>query len=255
MRQVMRVVRHVLLTAVLLPGAAIGQVEPFSEVTETTLGGMSEGWVAFGDVGFLFNLLVSLVLATVLSAIIGFHPRTYGNFGSPTQLDKPKSYVIFGVVGAIIGTLVLKYGPIVGLVVFGIGGLLRFRTNFGSPAQTGMAILVTLIGLCCGLNLPHVAVLTTVFGFVLIYVLESRRVYSVSIKGLAAETLPEAAQAYRKVLADTGCLILGEQKNFTKQVITIVFRSGKGGGRETMQEHFATRIPPQLRGSLDWTSG
>lgn len=251
----MRIVRCVLLTAALLPAAAGGQVEPFSEVTETTLSGASEGWAAFSDVGFLSNLLVSLVLATVLSAVIGFHPRTYGKLGSPTQLDKPKSYVIFGVVGAIIGTLVLKYGPIVGLVVFGIGGLLRFRTNFGSPAQTGMAIFVTLIGLCCGLNLPHVAVLTTVFGFVLIYILESRRVYSVSIKGLAADTLPEAARAYRQVLTDAGCLVLGEQKNFTKQVITIVFRSSKGENRASLREIFATRIPPELRGSLDWTSG
>ncbi|MDH3589396.1 MAG: hypothetical protein OEQ74_08330 [Gammaproteobacteria bacterium] len=243
----------ILLLVLLLPTVAFAQIDTLQGTDN--LESISEGWQGFSDVGFLLNLLVSLLLATALSAVIGFHPRTYGKLGSPAELDKPKAYVIYGVIGAVIGTLVLKYGPIVGLVVFGIGGLLRFRTNLGSPTMTGMAILVTLIGLCCGLNLPHVAIVATVFGFTLIYVLERRKVFSIVIKGLDSASLPAAAQAYRRLLDDNDFSILSEQKNFIKRNITMVFSGGKTDAREALELQFATRIPAKIRGSIDWTSG
>lgn len=246
--------RKILFFALLLPVMALAQIEPLLDQGSGNLDSISEGWQGFRDIAFLLNLLLSLLLATALSAVIGFHPRTYGKLGSPAELDKPKAYVIYGVVGAVIGTLVVKYGPIVGLVVFGIGGLLRFRTNLGSPTMTGMAILVTLIGLCCGLNLPHVAILATAFGFTLIYVLERRKVFRIVIKGLDTESLPAAAQAYRQLLDNNECVILGEQKNFIKRNITMVFRGSTNDVREKLEGQFAA-IPATIRGSVDWTTG
>ncbi|NJM34915.1 MAG: multidrug transporter AcrB, partial [Rhodomicrobium sp.] len=50
---------------------------------------------------------------------------------------------------------------LVGFVIFGLGGLMRFRTETSSTRDTSRLIIVTLIGLICGLNLPHFAVLAT----------------------------------------------------------------------------------------------
>lgn len=247
--------RNILLGALVFPYRILAQNDALLNGSIDGYIGISEGWRGFGDTAFLINLTVSLLLATGLSAIIGFHPRTHGKPGSPSQLEKPKAYVVYGVVGAVIGTLVLKYGPIVGLVVFGIGGLLRFRTNLGSPLMTGKAILVTLIGLCCGLNLPHVAILVTAFGFFLIYILERREVYRIVVKGLNSESLPAAAQAYKQVLSDNDCTVVGESKNFSKFEVSFVFSSEDHNARGALEKDFAKQIPANIRGSVDWNSG
>lgn len=241
--------------ALLIPQGILAQGETFLGDNTGSLTGASEGWAGFGDTAFILSLAVSLLLATVLSAFIGFHPRTHGKLASPSQLEKPKADVFYGVIGAVVGILVLKYGPLVGLVIFGIGGLLRFRTNLGSPLMTGKAILITLIGLCCGMNLPHVAILVTAFGFILIYLLERREIYQIRIKGLEPNSLPEAAQAYRQILTKNNCTIIGEAKNFVKSEVRLVFSSDDRDTRGLLEKEFLSQISSKIRGSVDWSSG
>ena len=112
----------------------------------------------------------------------------------------PKVYIMYAVIGSIIGILVVKYGLVVGFVLFGIGGLIRFQTILQSASVTGQVIFVTLIGLACGLDLPHVAVLATAYSFVLIYFLEARTTYRIDVRALPKERVAEAAAAYRTVL-------------------------------------------------------
>jgi len=56
------------------------------------------------------------------------------------------------------------------LVVFGIGGLTRFRSAADSTRDTVRLIIVTLVGLTAGLGLLHFAVIITLFTSALIYV-------------------------------------------------------------------------------------
>ena len=132
---------------------------------------MGEGWQGFTDIGFLVSATLTLLLAVILGAIIAYHPKHGQTADTLAEIEAPKVYVMYSVIGAIIGIMVVKYGLVVGFVLFGIGGLIRFRTNLRSASLTGRVIFTTLIGLSCGLDLPHVAVLATVFGYVLIYIL------------------------------------------------------------------------------------
>jgi len=219
-------------------------------VTETEVRGA--GWQGFTDIEFLANALLTLVVAAVLGAIIAFHPKHRQTADTLQEIEAPKVYVTYAVIGAIIGIMVVKYGLVIGFVLFGIGGLIRFRTVLRSATLTGHVIYVTLIGLSCGLELPHVAVLATAFGYVLIFVLETRITYVIYVRGVPAEHLTRAAAAYRHMLEGAGCSIMSEQKNPAKNRFEFIFRSARLIKQPEIEGLVEKQVDATLRGSLDF---
>jgi hypothetical protein len=238
------------LTAVFLRVDAWSQA--FPEFVSSTGERPEAGWHAFTDVRFLLEALFTLTLAALLGALIAYHPRTMHAADTLEDARAPKVYTMYAVIGAIIGMMVLEYGTVIGFVVFGIGGLIRFRTDLRSPGLTGQVILVTLIGLSCGLNLPNVAVLATVFGFVLIYVRDMRVTYRIEVQGVNAQQLTAAAAAYRAVLEQQGCRIMNERKNAAKQRLVYIFHGARHVTRQHLEDLFARTIDPALQGSVEW---
>lgn len=213
---------------------------------------MGEGWEGFTDLGFLVNALLKLVLAAALGAAIAYHPKYEKMADTLEEIEAPKIFILYAVIGAIVGMMVVKYGLVVGFVLFGIGGLIRFRTSLRSARLTGQVIFVTLIGLSCGLDLPHVAVLAAAFGFALIYVLEARATYRLDVRAIPSERVDESASEYRKLLEGRGCRILSERKNPAKQKLTFVFRTTQQTSQSDLAEHLEEEMDPLLRGSMDW---
>lgn len=213
---------------------------------------MGEGWQGFTDVGFMVSALLTLLLAVILGAIIAYHPKHGQTADTLREIEAPKVYIMYAVIGALIGIMVVKYGLVVGFVLFGIGGLIRFRTSLQSASLTGRVIFTTLIGLSCGLDLPHVAVLAAVFGFVLIYILDARVTYRIDVRALPSKRVAEAAAAYRALLEEQGCRIMSEKKNPRKKRITFVFQSSRHVTYHRLEELLETEIDESLRGSVDW---
>ena len=242
--------RWLALSLALVASAAWPQQMPDILLQEP--GSLGEGWRGFTDLGFLLNAFLTLTLAAVLGAAIAFHPKHVLTADTLEEIEAPKVFITYAVIGALIGIMVVKYGMVVGFVLFGIGGLIRFRTVLRSASLTGHVIFVTLIGLSCGLDLPHVAVLATVFGFVLIYILDARITYRINIRALPAESIVAAAAAYRTVLEQHGCNIMSEKKNPEKSRITFIFRSASGVTLEALEKQFDQDVDGSLRGSLDW---
>jgi hypothetical protein len=212
----------------------------------------TEGWHGFLDWHFLLNALLTLTLSAVLGGVGGYHPYSMARADTIAEIEAPKVYVNCAVIGAIIGILVVKYGLVIGFIIFGIGGLLRFRTILDSAKLTGDIIFVTLIGLTCGLNLPAVAVLATLFGFVLNLVLDSRITRSITIKGLESGDTLEAAAAYRALLQSLRCKVVSERKRINKGSIEIIFRCHQGLSREELEAKFELDLAPAHRGAIDW---
>jgi len=210
------------------------------------------GWRAFSDVAFMLDSLLLLTLAAALGLVIGYHPSAERAADTLEEIEAPKVYVLYAVVGAVIGLMVVRYGTVVGFVVFGIGGLIRFRTDLRRATLTGQVILITLIGLSCGLHLPHVAVLATAFVFILMLLLHSRPAYRLEIQGLPSERLNEAAAVYRDQMVQQGCKVLSEKKNPAKERVIFVVRGARNVTHERLEELFAANIDPALRGSIDW---
>ena len=215
-------------------------------------GSLGEGWRGFADLGFLLSALLTLTLAAILGAAIAYHPRHVQTADTLEEIEAPKVYIMYAVIGALIGIMVVKYGLVVGFVLFGIGGLIRFRTVLRSASLTGHVIFVTLIGLSCGLDLPHVAVLATVFGFVLIYVLNARMTYRINVRALPSGRVVEAAAAYRGVLEQQGCRIMSEKTNPGKERVTFIFRSARHVTRHHLEELLEAKIDASLTGTIDW---
>jgi hypothetical protein len=213
---------------------------------------LAEGWQGFTDFSFLANSMLTLTLAAVLGVAIGFHPKRVRGADTLEEIEAPKVYIMNAVIGAIIGIMVVKYGLVIGFVVFGIGGLIRFRTDLRSATLTGHVIFVTLIGLCCGLNLPHVAVLATIFGFVLIYILDMRVTYRIEVNSLPAAQVVEAAASYRNLLEAQACRVVHEKRSPAKERVEFIFHCAQHVTRHDLEELFALRIDPALRGTVDW---
>jgi hypothetical protein len=213
---------------------------------------VGEGWGGFTDSEFMLNALSMLALAAVLGAVISFHPRRLRIADTLEEIEAPKVSIMYAVIGSLIGIMVVKYGLVIGFVLFGIGGLIRFRTVMRSANLTGQVILVTLVGLSCGLDLPHVAVLATAFGWVLMYILEWKITYSIDVRALPDDRLMESVIAYRQVLEGSGCKIIGEKKRPGSGRAQFIFRPDKNHSQRDIKELLETGIEPELRGVVDW---
>ncbi len=121
----------------------------------------------------------------MLTAAIAFHPEISRKRSSLSDIELPKTMIIYSVIGMMVGYLVgldEKIGQVIGFTIFGLGGLMRFRTEIGSAKETGRLIFVTLGGLCVGLNLYTVAVCSFGIIWLLIFFTERKNLYQIIIR-------------------------------------------------------------------------
>ncbi len=203
----------------------------------------------------LGTYLISLFLAIILATILAFHPQTYGKKEDLDEIEAPKSFIFYAMIGSLIGATVADYGPQLGFIFFGLGGLMRFRSNSGSSVQTGRLILVALIGLCCGLKMLYIAMISTVVAWILIYFLERRTIYQIEVKGIKSKLFLESVNAYRLVLKKQKCNIITEKKNLAKSKVSFIFSAPSKLRRDNIEQFLERQIPEEQRGSLDWNVG
>jgi hypothetical protein len=209
------------------------------------------GWAGFADRQFMFDSVAALLLATMLGAVIGYHPMMRRTVDSVTEADMPKVYIMYAFIGAVIGLTVREFGMVIGVVVFGIGGLIRFRSTTDSTRDTARLIVVTLVGLVAGIGLPHLAALTSLFTFVLIWVFDSRPACRVRVDALPQSRLAECGQIYRRALTSQGCLIISERRYSSKGRIDFVIRLPGKATRESVNG-VLDALPPDVCGDIDW---
>ena len=238
-------------SVVLAQGATAQNVFPESSM-ESMLDGFVENYMGVEQLG---GYLISLLVAIVLAMIIAFHPQTFGRKEDIDEIEAPKTLIFYGVIGSLVGATVADYGPELGFIFFGLGGLMRFRTNAGTSTQTGRLILVALIGLCCGLKMLYIAVISTLVAWILIYFLERRTLYQIEIKGINSKVFAESVAAYRHALKRHKCHIIQEKKNTGKSKIAFIFSSPSKLRREGIEQFLDNQVPENNRGSIDWNTG
>ena len=216
-----------------------------------TQGLQAVGWRGFLDTAYLLEALAALVLSTVLGALIAFHPATMKNVDTVEEAELPKVQIMCALIGAIVGVIVLEYGLVVGFVIFGLGGLMRFKTETDTTRDTSRLIIVTLIGLICGLNLPHFAVLAAAYAWIIIF-FDGLPVYSIRVHEIPKGRLADAAAAYRSALAELHCKLLSENKSFSKRRIDYVFRTPRKCKPAAIENMIIEKVPADIRGELDW---
>jgi uncharacterized membrane protein YhiD involved in acid resistance len=211
-------------------------------------------WAGLTDMRFIATSFSILLLAAVLGALIGYHPATRRTIGGLHEADMPHVYVMYAVIGAVIGVAVREFGTVVGVVVFGIGGLIRFRSATDSTRDTVRLIVVTLVGLTAGLGLLHFAVIITVFTFALISVFDSRPPHRIRVEGMAKDRTASCAEVYRSILKKHGCSIIAEHHSLEKARVEFVFRLARRTARDRLDTELRS-IADDLRGEVAWEVG
>ena len=238
-----------------LPGLVQGQADPFEipkkgKDIPSSWSDVLEGWDKFNNHYYIIDISLVLLISIILAACIAYHPSTRRKASNITEFEQPKTFLMYAMVGALIAQLVQTHPPMA-LVIFGIGGLLRFRTVVGEAKDTGRVILVTVVGLCCGLKIFVAAVLATLIGWVLIWYLESQNAGRIVVKGLKDSDILAAAETYRGILGEAGCTVIRERKNLTKGRVTFIVKTPPELDAEALEEAFEN-VPEEQRGVVDW---
>jgi hypothetical protein len=212
--------------ALALTGEKASLLPALSQRASPTNGGSFDRLIAsfeqFSHVWFITRLAAGLVLSVALAAFIAAHPRRSTRLDPLSDLEERKTLILMGMVGAVVAELV-SVDSAMALVVFGIGGLIRFRTVLRNPKITGKAILVVLIGLACGLGEFATAIFVTLFAWMLVHWLESHMSARLKVRVGDRAMLPDAYKVMLDTLSRARCRVKNSMiVDGKKQIVAIV---------------------------------
>lgn len=239
----------------LVPSTAFAEHDSPAEdaAAHFTARDLLRGWTGLSNPWYVLDVLMVLGLAALLGSLLGYHPQLRRKAAALEQLDQPKAFIMYAMVGAL-AAMVGREDKNMAYVIFGIGGLMRFRTDVGEAKDTGRVILATMVGVLVGLKLAAVALLATAFSWLLIFYLEKQRIDHVMVQGIDREHITDTSEAYRRALASFGCSLVSERKNVVKGTILFAFRAPATLDHDALERHFEQSIDKQIRGSIDWQS-
>jgi hypothetical protein len=201
-----------------------------------------------------FLLIIgNTLLVVMLAAAIAFHPEIARKRSSLSDLELPKTMIIYAVIGMMVGYLVgidEKIGQVIGFTIFGLGGLMRFRTEIGSAKETGWLIFVTLGGLCIGLNLYVVAICSFGLIWLLIFFTERKNVYQIIVRFEEMENATNSTKIYREFIKSNGWDLVSESRGGLKPQIEFVFQADRTVNREIVIKAIASEISSDVRGTI-----
>lgn len=209
-----------------------------------------QGWDGLADGWRLLDMIIVLLLSLFLGALIAYHPSSRKRVSSLEHYEQPQTILLYALVAAVVA-IIVKTQPNMAFVIFGIGGLLRFRTMVGEAKDTGRVILVTVVGLSCGLKIFTVALPVTLLGWIMIWVLEKNTAGIIRVSGADELHLQAATRAYREAIEKSGCIVIGEQTKLVKRQFLFVVKIPKDFDKPGLRSRFEA-LPAEVRGVVDW---
>ncbi|MBG80762.1 MAG: hypothetical protein CMJ39_08670 [Phycisphaerae bacterium] len=146
----------------------------------------------FADGWFLLDLFLGYFFAILLAAILTWSTNRLSGDRVQRVVESDAMLLLLGVIGVTVAELVTIL-PAMALVIFGIGGLIRFRTTFGDTSLTGKGIIIVIIGLACGLGQIAMACFVTFVAWIILTMLGSRAVCRVRVESEQATLVDEDA--------------------------------------------------------------
>ncbi|MBI4587008.1 MAG: hypothetical protein HY717_23595 [Planctomycetes bacterium] len=209
------------------------------------------GLKAFGDPAKILKFLAIVLGAVALGAVLAYHPHYLHKVTSLEEVDQPKIFITYTVIGAVVAIVVGPF-PTMAFAIFGIGGLMRFRTELGAARETGRVILATIIGLCCGLEFWLAAVIATILAWLLILGLDWKVAHAMIVRGIDRDRIKDSSEAYSSLLEEYGCRVLQVRRNPKKEQFSVLFKSSRKITRDGLEVAFEDEIDEKLRGTIDW---
>jgi Domain of unknown function (DUF4956)/MgtC family len=116
------------------------------------------------------NALLSLPLATALGGALAFRPRRPGT--PPRSAPVIQTQIILSIIGA---TVMLIVGSSLARAfgIVGVASLIRYRAKIADPKDAVVMLACLTVGLACGVGLYGLAVFTTPFILIVLWIVES----------------------------------------------------------------------------------
>jgi hypothetical protein len=111
-----------------------------------------------------------LPLAAALATVLAVRPRRKGT--PKRQLPVIQTQIILAIVGAVV-MLVVGTSLARAFGIVGAAGLVRYRARIDDPKDAGVMLSTLAIGLACGVGLWVIAVFSTAFILLVLWVIES----------------------------------------------------------------------------------
>lgn len=223
---------------------ALGAAPAFAQVPFMPTGGetpdFGSGLHELDRLGLLGLFALETVLTLALAASIAFHPVRRRAHRDIADLVLPRLFLLYSLIGMAIGFLVVQHGYYIGFVIFGIGGLLRFRSYIDGSSNTVEAILVTLLGLCIGLNLPIMALLITIGAWLVIYVTGRTDGYEIKLTCTTAPILDDQLNRLVTHIDKLGWHLVSIKRPFEKPTVTVVFQASSTEGLPAVEREISS---------------
>ena len=181
----------------LMPEASHAQTDPATILAGTSDGelrSLGHGWIQFRGPDELYFFLLDVVTTILLTGLIVYHPVRRKTRRSVGDLVMPRLFFLYGLIGMAVGFMVDQHGASIGFVIFGIGALLRFRSNLDDPVDTVEMIIVTVLGLAVGLGLPVMALLVALVSWGFIWLGGRNPGVEISVKGVSEQQSLQASE-------------------------------------------------------------
>ncbi|MBO9475868.1 hypothetical protein J7413_20230 [Shimia sp. R10_1] len=244
-------VPRLLLSVILAacPALLLAQMDPAEFLAESASEEISIGqsWAQFQGTEELLYFLFNVAAVVAFTALLVFHPVRRGRRRNANDLMMPQLFFLYALIGMVVGFLVVQHGSMIGFVVFGIGALLRFRSNLDDPIDTVEMILVTILGLAVGLGLPVMALCVALTAWSFIWLSGRKTSVSLSVRGQDVAEAEEAAQSIQLFASTAGWQLINKHQTPGKARVDLLFLAN-----ERIQEaQLETKIAQTVSNSVE----
>lgn len=241
-----------LLLTVFAVSPALAQVATGLEASLPEITVRGRGWGQLLQPRELLDFALALVETSVMTAVIAYHPVLSANRKTRSDFETPRALFVYALIGMVVGFLIMHHGYLIGFVLFGLGGLLRFKTD-DSAGDTMRLILVTLIGLCIGLDLPVIALITTASAFVILYILGGPANFGVDIQfSNKKRPVLDSMQVVRDELQKAGFRTISISRTKFKSTVHYVVTGVNGARRSALEREMSRLAEDKASGISDW---
>ena len=167
----------------------------------------------FRHAPYVIDLVIGLVAAVAVALALTSAPRRAVRFDPVAASQQRMATVTCALIGCIAAELIqaseqFLLGAEIALVLFGIGGLVRFRTVFDDPRQTGLAIIAAVLGLACGMSEYALAGIALAVVYLVNWWLTRTTVLRVRVRGRKGADLGVLQESVSRELGTRGFAIL-----------------------------------------------
>lgn len=202
----------------------------------------------FRHAPYVLDLVLGLLCSIGVALTLTASPRRAVHFDPIGHAETRKATVICALVGCIAAELVQSseqflLGAEIALVLFGIGGLVRFRTIFGDARQTGVAIIATVLGLACGMSEYSLVALSLTVVFLANWWMNSTAYIQVRVRIRKNGDLAQVQAAVTAILQEQNFSVLRATPNSAERTVEVYAQTGSEFDLDSLARSIEGAVP------------